>query len=155
LESKSALFHIGPWGPRPVARYNRVDGVSLGLGSELSLTDASRYNHVRLMARASYGFSAETVRYVLAVDRPFLGSRKLVLGYSSHALPDSEDGFRRFGLEEAPGGTINTGKNSDYFRRLGHEAYAFFRAGRTTQLGVSFRSDGYTSLPVVTDSDEA
>jgi hypothetical protein len=154
LESKSALFNIGPWGPRPVARYNRVDGVSLGIGSELSLTDASRYNHLRFMGRASYGFSAETVRYVLGVDRPFFGSGKLVLGYSYHDLTDSDDGFRRYGLEEAPGGTINTGKNSDFFRRLGHEAYAIFRASRTTQLGVSFRSDGYTSLPVVTDSDE-
>jgi hemolysin activation/secretion protein len=154
LESRSAGFLLRPWGPRAVARVNRVDGLSLGLFSEFRLTDASAYNHLRFTARASWAFSAKTARYVLGVSRPFLAGGKLVLGYSYHDLTDSDDGFRRFGLEEAPGGAINTEENSDYFRRLGHEAYAFFRAARTTEIGVSFRSDGYTSLPVVTGSDE-
>jgi hemolysin activation/secretion protein len=154
LEGKPARFVLRPWGPRAVARFNRVDGLSLGLASEFTLTDTSSYNHLRFTARASYGWSAETVRYILGIDRPFLRGGKLVLGYAYHDLTDSDDGFRRYGLDEAPGGTINTRENSDYFRRLGHEAYAFLRPTRSTQIGASFRSDGYTSLPVATDSDE-
>ncbi len=154
LRRRAVLLDAGPWGPRPSGRYNRVDGVSLGLASEVALTDSSSYNHLRLRARAAYGFSAKNVRYTLGVERPFGHEQRLALGYAYHDLTDTEDAFRRYGLEEEPGGVYNTRKSGDFFRRLGHEAYAFARVGRKAQVGVSWRSDGYTSLPVATGSDE-
>jgi hypothetical protein len=131
-----------------------VDGLQLGLATEVSLTNASSYNHVRLMARVSYGFSSKNVRYTLGGERPFGPNQRFVLGYEYHDLTDSEDAFRRYGLEEVPGGTYNSKKTGDFFRRLGHEAYAFARVGTRAQAGVAFRSDGYTSLPVVLTTDE-
>jgi hypothetical protein len=153
LRRRSALFDVGPWGPRPSGRYNRVDGVSLGVASEVALASASSYNHLRLRARAAYGFSAKNVRYTLGVERSFGRDHGLAVGYAYHDLTDTEDAFRRYGLEEAPGGVYNTRNAVDFFRRLGHEAYAFAGVGRKGQMGVSWRSDGYTSLPVTTGSD--
>jgi hypothetical protein len=149
-----AHFHIRPWGPRAAARYNRVDGLNLGLATEVALTDASSYNHLRLTARVLYAFTLEKVRYTLGVERPFGRNQRIALGYEFHDITDSEDAFRRWGLEEAPGGSYNSRKTSDLFRRLGHEAYAFARVGPRAQIGFAFRSDGYTSMPVLTDTDE-
>lgn len=154
LRRDPAHFHVRPWGPRAAARYNRVDGLNLGLTTEVALTDASSYNHLRLMARAYYAFSSHKVRYTLGIERPFGRGQRYALGYEFHDLTDSEDAFRRWGLEEAPGGSYNSRKTSDLFRRLGHEAYAFARVGTRAQVGLAFRSDGYTSLPVITDTDE-
>jgi hypothetical protein len=131
-----------------------VDGLAPGLVTEVALTDASSYNHLWLTARALYAFSAKKVRYTLGIERPFGRGQRYALGYEFHDLTDSEDAFRRWGLEEEPGGSYNSRKTSDLFRRLGHEAYAFARVGARAQVGLAFRSDGYTSLPVATDSDE-
>ncbi len=152
LRRDPAHFEARPWGPRPAGRYNRVDGLALGLVTEAALTDASSYNHLRLTARALYAFSSHKVRYTLGIERPFGRGQRYALGYEFHDLTDSEDAFRRWGLEEALGGSYNS--RSDLFRRLGHEAYAFARLGARAQVGLAFRSDGYTSLPVVTDTDE-
>ena len=154
LRRDPAHFELRPWGPRAAGRYNRVDGLALGLATEMALTDASSYNHLRLMAHALYAFGSHKVRYTLGIERPFGRGQRYALGYEFHDLTDSEDAFRRWGLEEAPGGSYNSRRTGDFFRRLGHEAYAFARVGQRVQAGVAFRSDGYTSLPVTTDSDE-
>jgi hypothetical protein len=154
LRRDPAHFELRPWGPRAAGRYNRVDGLSLGLVTEVALTDVSSYNHLRLMAQALYAFGSHRVRYTLGIERPFGRGQRYALGYEFHDLTDSEDAFRRWGLEEAPGGSYNRRKTSDLFRRLGHEAYAFARVGARAQVGLAFRSDGYTSLPVATDTDE-
>jgi hypothetical protein len=154
LRKDAARFTLKPWGPRASGRYSRVDGVSLGLASEVTLTNASSYNHLRLAARAFYGFRSKDVRYALGVERPFGPEQRFVLGYEYHDLTDSDDAFRRYGLEEIPGYSYNSKGTNDFFRRLGHEAYVFARLGPRVQAGVAFRADGYTSLPVVTDSDE-
>ena len=39
----------------------------------------------------------------------------------------------------------------DVFERRGHEAYVFAHIGVRTQLGISYRSDRYSSLPVTED----
>jgi hemolysin activation/secretion protein len=147
-----ALFRT--WGPRTSGRHNRVDGFSLGLATELEVVDASSYNHLRLLARGAYGFSSHELRYTLGVERPFGRAQRHTLGYEFHDLTDSEDFFRRYGLEELPGGSYNIRSHSDYFRRLGHDAYAFTSLGPRAEVGLVFRSDGHTSLPVETGSDE-
>ena len=99
------LVGIRTWGPRAAGRNNRADGLSLGLAADLALTDGSSYNHTRLLARAAYGWSSENVRYTLGLERTFLASHGLSLGYEFHDLTDSEDAFRKFGLEERRAGS--------------------------------------------------
>jgi len=154
LEKEPARFDLGLWGPRVQGRKNRVDGWSAGLFSETTLTRASSYNHLRLRAGGTYSFGSKKVRYTLGFHQPFGPQGRFGLGYEYHDLTDSEDTFRRYGLEEVPGGTYNTQKAVDFFRRIGHEAYLFARLDSRTQLGAAFRSDGYTSLLVRSPDDE-
>lgn len=154
LTKSPARFDLGLWSPRVQGRHNRVDGFSVGLSSETSLTNASSYNHLRIRAAGSYSFDSKKVRYSLGIHRPFGSGQRFGLGYEYHDLTDSEDWFRRYGLEEVQGDTYNSENATDYFRRIGHQAYLFARIDGRTQAGVSFRSDGYTSLQERSLEDE-
>jgi hemolysin activation/secretion protein len=154
LTKSPAHFDLGLWSPRVQGRHNRVDGVSVGLRSETSLTNSSSYNHLRLRAAGSYAFDSKDARYSLGIHRPFGSGGRFGLGYEYHNLSDSEDLFREYGLEEVQGDTYNSEKATDLFRRIGHQAYLFGRIDARTQAGVSFRSDGYTSLQERSSADE-
>ena len=141
---------VRPAGPRAAGRYNRVDGLSLGLLGELTVHDTATYDHLRLWTLGSFGFSSDKLRYALGAARS-LGGKKLVLGYEYHDLTDTDDTWHKRGLEEGTGGIINTQSTSDYFRRVGHLAFAFAHAAPGLELGAMFHFDYYTSLPVTTD----
>lgn len=141
---------VMPAGPRAAGRYNRVDGLSLGLLGEMAVHDTSSYDHLRLWALGSWGFSSDKLRYALGAARSVAG-QKLVLGYEYHDLTDTDDTWHKRGLEEGTGGIINTQSTSDYFRRIGHYVFAFAHTPPGLELGACFRFDHYTSLPVVTD----
>ena len=96
------------------------------------------------------GFSSDKLRYALGAARSLFG-KKLVLGYEYHDLTDTDDTWHKRGLEEGTGGIINTQSTSDYFRRVGHLAFAFAHAAPGLELGAMFHFDYYTSLPVTTD----
>jgi hypothetical protein len=141
---------IRPAGPRAAGRYNRVDGLSLGLLGEAALFDTKSYDHVRLWALGSYGLSSHKLRYALGTGRYLFGQRAMV-GYEYHDLTDTDDTWHKRGLEEGTSGIINSQATSDFFRRIGHYAFAFVHARPEFEVGASFRWDYYTSLPVVTD----
>jgi hemolysin activation/secretion protein len=135
-------------GPRNVGRINRVDGVTPGVALELSLSDTINYNHWRFVGVAAYGFSAETLRYGVGVIRGLGPAHRWSFGYSYHDWTETDDSFRRYGLEEARGGPINTEQGTELFRRYGHEGFVHRKLGPRAQVGVLFRSDDYRSLPV-------
>ena len=129
---------------------NRVDGFSPGAGVELTLFDQAALDHARVYARAAYGFSSHDTRFALGAQRPFAGQR-LVLGYEFHDMTDTDDAYRKYPVELGPGIVRFAAISEDYFRRRGHEAYAFLRPSPRLHLGVSYRHDRFESLPVVTD----
>jgi Omp85 superfamily domain/Surface antigen variable number repeat len=145
-----ASFMVRPAGPRAAGRYNRVDGLSLGVLGEATIHNTASYDHTQLWALGSYGFSAEQLRYALGAARSVFG-QKAVVGYEYHDLTDTDDTWHKRGLEEGTGGIINNQATSDYFRRVGHHAFLFAHGTPQLELGASFRWDYYTSLPVVTD----
>jgi hypothetical protein len=127
---------------------NRVEGFAPGGGVELTLFDPAALDHARVYARAAYGFSANDTRFAFGAQRPFAG-RRLVLGYEFHDMTDTDDAFRKYPVEVGPGVVRFAGISEDYFRRRGHEAYAFLRPSPRLHLGVSYRRDRFESLPVV------
>ncbi len=146
----AATALVRPAGPRAAGRYNRVDGLSLGVLGEATIHNTTSYDHTLLWGLGSYGFSSERVRYALGGARSLFG-QKVIAGYEYHDLTDTDDTWRKRGLEEGTGGIINNQSTSDYFRRIGHYAFLFAHAAPQLELGASFRWDYYTSLPVVTD----
>jgi hypothetical protein len=149
-----ARVYLRGAGPRNVGRVNRVDGLSPGVRLEVAFSDYDDYNHFRLGVFAAYGFSAQSLRYGIGVARGLGERHKTTWGYEYHDLTDTDDSFRRYGLEEAPGGVINTEQATDYFRRMGHEAFLYRKLGGKLQVGLLLRSDRYSSLPVTTIDPE-
>ena len=128
---------------------NRVEGIAPGAGVELTLFDPSALEHARVYARAAYGFTSKDARFAFGAQRPFARQR-LVLGYELHDLTDTDDAFRKYPVELTPGVVRVFSITEDYFRRRGHEAYAFLRPSPRLHLGVSYRRDRFESLPVLT-----
>ncbi|HET9313983.1 MAG TPA: BamA/TamA family outer membrane protein, partial [Vicinamibacteria bacterium] len=68
--------------------------------------------------------------------------------YEFHDLTDSDDALRTSGVERWPGMLIWFEALDGFYERRGHEAYAFARPSPNLHVGVSFRADDFTSLPV-------
>jgi surface antigen Omp85-like protein/surface antigen-like variable number repeat protein len=128
---------------------NRVEGIAPGAGVEVTLFDPSALEHARVYARAAYGFTSKDARFAVGAQRPFARQR-FVLGYELHDLTDTDDAFRKYPVELTPGVVRVFSITEDYFRRRGHEAYAFVRPSPRLHLGVSYRRDRFESLPVLT-----
>ena len=151
LQRRVARVQFRPGGPAGAWPYNRVDGFSLGARALVTLFDPASFNHAELYTRVSYGFASEKVRYSVGALKPFGPGRRFVLGYEYHDLTDTDDNFRGRGTETLPGRLIYFEVFEDYYRRRGHEAFAFTRVGRL-QFGAAWRSEDYRSLPVVADN---
>jgi outer membrane protein insertion porin family len=130
---------------------NRVDGFTPWAGVEATLHDHTSYNHLHAYGRVGYGFASEDPRFVVGALRPFGPQRLVTLGYEYHDIADTDDSFRLIGFEETPSWIITSEQVKDYYRRRGHEAYAFFRLGRRAQLGLTWRSDEFESLDIHSD----
>lgn len=140
---------ITPGGPGTAELKNKVDGFAPWAGVEATLHDTVSYNHTNLYLRGSYGFASKDPRFVVGVRRPFGAGRRVTLGYEFHDLTDSDDQYRMTGFEEPPALILRSTPTSDYFQRRGHEAYGFLRLFAGASLGLTWRSDDFSSLPVV------
>lgn len=143
---------FGPIMPAPL--YSRVDGWALPFGAEATLFDHAAFDHLNVYAIGAYGLSSERARFALGARKPAFGHRRLVLGYEFHDLTDADDFFRVAGLERWPGTPIYFETFEDYYRRRGHEAYAFWRPSANLHAGVTFRADRFESLPVEAGPDD-
>lgn len=143
-------FRVRIVGPDPSPLRNRVEGFAPGAGVELTFFDQSALEHARGYARAAYGFGSDAARFAVGAQRPFAGQR-LVMGYEFHDLTDTDDVHRRVPVEFGPGVARLLVVGEDYFRRRGHEAYAFLRPSDQIHAGVSWRRDRFQTMPVVTD----
>jgi hypothetical protein len=150
LASVRVGYRLRVVGPDPSPLGNRVEGFAPGAGFELTFFDQSALEHARVYARASYGFSSNAARFAVGAQRPFAGQR-LVVGYEFHDLTDTDDIYRRVPVEFGPGVARFFLVAEDYYRRRGHEAYAFLRPSSQIHAGVSWRRDDFQSMPVVTD----
>ncbi len=150
LRAVGTRFHFRGAGPRSSGRYNRVDGFAPGVFLELALTDRRSYNHWRVFGVGAYGFSSKHLRYGVGLLRGLGPTHAWSFGYNYHDWTDTDDAFRRYGLEEAPKGLVNTEQGIEFYRRFGHEAFGYRKLGAKTQAGLLFRRDDYRSLTVVT-----
>lgn len=139
---------------RAAGRTNRVDGFTFPIGAEFTIRDRAAYNHTVAYAIPAYGWSSKDWRYVAGVSRPFGPGGPVRLGYEYHDMTDSDDLFRLVSVDEARGASVTTAIGREFFKRQGHEAYAFARLSKQAQLGITFRSDDYASLPVTNNSNE-
>jgi hypothetical protein len=137
-------------GPDPSPVHTRVEGTDPGAGVDLTVLDPSSLLHGHVYALGAYGLTSHTWRFAFGAQRPLVSDRLLV-GYEFHDLTDTDDTFRKYALGGPAGRTRAFSITEDYFRRRGHEAYAFVRPSPRLHLGLSFRHDRFESLPIVTN----
>ena len=148
LRRRAARLRLTPGGPATASLYNRVDGLNLGANARGTLFDPVSFDHPEVYAQGAYGFSSHRLRYALGALKPFGPDRRFTVGYEYHDLTDNDDAFRRRTVEDVPGSRVYFTIFEDYYRRRGHQAYAFARLTPRLQIGSLWRSDHYRSLPV-------
>lgn len=146
LRRRAAQLQLRPGGPATASLYNRVDGFNLGANARLTLFAPVSFDHAEAYAQGAYGFSSKKLRYALGALKPFGGDRRFVVGYEYHDLTDNDDAFRRRTVDDLPGSRIYLNLFEDYYRRRGHQAYAFARLTSRLQIGAAWRSDDYETL---------
>jgi hypothetical protein len=152
LRRRAARLQLRPGGPATASLYNRVDGLNLGATARATLFDPVSFDHAEAYGQVAYGFSSHKARYAVGALKPCGPDRQFAVGYEYHDLTDNDDAFRRRTVDDIPGSRLYFTIFEDYYRRRGHQAYAFARATSRFQLGALWRSDDYGSLPVTTDN---
>jgi len=139
-----------PGVPGGAGRNNRVDGLNLSAGADVSFFDRASYRHPRLHVRAAWALGSEQLRVVAGALHRLPTRAPFIVGYTYADVTDTEDTFRRQGLEEAHGETFRTASTADYFRRIGHELYAWLSPVDRVSLRVAWRRERYESLATTT-----
>jgi hypothetical protein len=131
-------------------RYNRVEGIFLGLGSEKRYDwegsrDYSAYGHF------GYGFKSHKWRFNLGLTRQFLvGEGKLVeMGLEGHSLTDTKDQWLISQGENTAAAFLIHEDYRDYFGRAGwgvNAAYTVQNDDLTSQFKVEYLLDQYSSM---------
>ncbi len=147
LAAPAASVHLRLRQPPGYAAYNRVDGVAPWLGVEALVHDRVSYNHLGLYAGGAHGTASGATRFALGARRGFGAGGRVWLGYEFHDLLDTDDVFRGPGLQETARTLLLRESFRDYYRRRGHEAWAFVRWGDGRgHLGINYRADDYASV---------
>jgi hypothetical protein len=137
-----------------IFRYNRVEGLFLGLGSEKKFYwDGSKV--VSGYGSAGYAFRIHRWRLNLGLDREFATENALYeTGVEGHSLTDTKDEWIMKLGENNAVAILWHEDYRDYYTREGfslHAARYTKERGFATQLRVDYRIDDYSSLSKETD----
>lgn len=135
-------------------RYNRVEGLCLGIGSEKKFYwDGSRI--VSGYGSAGYAFKIHQWRLTMGVDRQFATENLLYeVGIEGHSLTDTKDEWIMKLSENNVAAILWHEDYRDYFSRKGfslHTALYTKERGFAAQLRAEYLIDDYSSLSKQTD----
>ncbi|HTX17338.1 MAG TPA: hypothetical protein VMG34_01660 [Bacteroidota bacterium] len=136
-------------------RYNRVEGLFLGLGSDKKFYwDGSKA--LSGYGSAGYGFKIHRWRLNLGVDREFASDDDEIFefGAEGHSITDTKDAWLMKLSENNITALFWHEDYRDYFTREGfsvHAAHYTKESDLTTQIRVDYLIDDYSSLANVTD----
>lgn len=134
-------------------RYNRVEGLFLGLGSEKKYYWDGGKNF-SAYGSLGYGFGSHLWRYDLGVTRQFAISgqnshRLLELGVEGYSLTDSKDDWLINVLENSAAAFFIHEDFRDYFTRHGataHIGYLTEQGDLKSETQISYAADRYESM---------
>lgn len=133
-----------------VFRYNRVEGLFFGFGSEKRyFWDGSR--RVTGYGSFGYGFASHKWRLQLGLDRQFASADNVLyeIGGEAHSLTDTKDEWIMPLMENNLAALLFHEDFRDYFQREGfsvHSARYSKDAEVSTMIDVRFHNDRYASL---------
>ncbi len=129
---------------KPIIRYNRVEGVTLGLSSdELDWNQSDRFSPFGTL---QYSFGREEWLYTIGAERLFGFNKSFKAGLEYHRITDSDDGFR-VGWNETSLTAFFAGYDyMDYFGRQGTSIYSIYNAWNVAEFTAMYRTDDIYNL---------
>ncbi len=134
----------------PGLRYNRVEGLVLGLGTEpLEWTE---YDRVRLVGQLAYAFALRRWRYEVGAETVLNPARSdafyLKLGGGYYRTTRTDDLWKTAPLENTLAAFFfGNDFYALYYETEGWQLYAVQRLTRYAQLGLGFRAEDHRALP--------
>jgi hypothetical protein len=129
-------------------RYNRVDGVTMGIGIPrlARLKVGSFYTFGQL----SYAFSLDKVRYRAGLELPVTRSpdatSRLLVGGSIYSNTTTNDLWKISDGENSLAAFVAKDDHLDYFDTYGWSSWLVGELGAYTQISLTYRDDRYSSL---------
>jgi septum formation inhibitor MinC len=138
-----------------VIRYNRVDGVFLGLGSPKKYYWDGDKNY-SLYGSIGYGFRSSSLgighwRGSLGFDRWFGDETRLEVGFEGHSLTDTKDDWIISQHENSLAAFFACEDYRDYYGREGYGLHVAEYIDRDLRIRADYLVDKYASLPNSTD----
>lgn len=137
----------------PSIRYNRVEGLFLGIGRRpLEWSDSDRG---RIFGQAGYGFGTEDWSYEIGAESRLGGGGRsndfdVKIGGSFHRNTSTNDLWKSSWAENSAAAILFEHDFFDYHQTEGWTGYVVSRITPYAQLSVGYRADEYTSLSKVT-----
>ena len=133
-----------------ILRYNRVDGLFLGVGKPEARPWETRKNF-GLYGSLGYGFALHRWRYNLGLDL-FPGFHKRIeAGIEYHDITDTRDSWIMNRNENSAAAFFIHEDFYDYFGRRGFNVHGSVFPLRTLRARIDYLADEYESLPWKTD----
>ena len=148
FSEESCLFTLGKegWQWDDVSRFNRVEGLALGL--KLTVRPEANARN-RVYAKGDYSLARKRWTYRLGMEKS-LGKR-LSLGADVHDIVGTQDGWIVSDREATWLMLLAGTAARDYFRQQGYEVYLRQQLSNVGRLRVVYSRDCYESLPKRTD----
>ena len=159
---------IGGIKPHPIVNFNRVHGLMLGGGAQVTTLWAGGG---RLYGRGFYGISSENGYFQLGAEKRFFNQRRFTVGAQVHKLTDTNDLDLLSTGEDFLASVLFGDGVEDYFQRKGYEAWLttplppfipLLKGGRgvvkgeqqltpSMSISVRYADDKYSSLFIEND----
>ncbi len=140
---ETALYHAVP-----AARYNRVEGLMLGLGRPPLAWDD--YGRGRIYGQLGYAFALDAWRYEVGAEVRLDRSRNddfgLKVGGAYRRNTDTRDGWKTSWLENSLAAFFFENDFFDYYEAEGWTVYAVQRLTPYAQLSAGYRQEEYRTL---------
>jgi hypothetical protein len=151
FREKYSTLPLGPLNDRFIFRYNRVQGIFLGI--EIPKSIAGKRNVISIHGFGGYGFQEERFRYLLGVDRYFFDRRdyRFEIGARLYDLTDTRDEWIITPLENTLSSILIHEDFQDYYRRKGFDVHMSQNFTIFLKGMITFRNDDYYSLDNNTD----
>ncbi|MFN1833838.1 hypothetical protein AB2B38_001145 [Balneola sp. MJW-20] len=136
-------------------RYNRVDGLYLGIEKERMKWRADDFlgvEDININGQLGYSFGQSRFQYAVGFDKPIGDTKWLLIGAEYYNTTSTED-YWRTGLNENSITSVIAGYDyMDYFNKEGIGLYGLIKPGKNLELAVSYNDDRYSSIELATRS---
>ena len=134
-----------------LARYNRVEGLFLGVRlPRYYWNEATRLN-VSLYGHAGYGFKSKKGRYQVGLERWFFDMCRFTIGGEAHDLTDTQDKWIISTFENSLAAFFLREDFQDYYRRVGASGYVMQNITPNFRLVFGYKKDKFYSMEKTTN----